>query len=105
MAQDFYRQFGQLMRRARKDADLSQEEVADAIGLTRTSISNIENGRQKVLLHTYGKLLQILKLELAPLIPRTEQPQMGLDRLRSSDESGMKFFERAGINPAREEDQ
>lgn len=34
------------IRRARREAGLQQQELADALGLTRTSISNIERGKQ-----------------------------------------------------------
>lgn len=101
MNSDFYRQFGQLLRQARRDAGLSQEDLATSIGLTRTSISNIEQGRQKVLLHTFGQLLHVLNVPPAGLLPTTaldaSERSMGLDRLRSSDKSGLKFVERAGI--------
>jgi transcriptional regulator with XRE-family HTH domain len=35
---------------------ISQEELAKKIGLTRTSITNIEAGRQRVLLHDVEKI-------------------------------------------------
>lgn len=34
------------IKRARVDANLQQQDLADAVGLTRTSISNIERGKQ-----------------------------------------------------------
>ena len=34
------------IKRARKEAGLQQQELADAVGRTRTSISNIELGKQ-----------------------------------------------------------
>lgn len=34
------------IRRARVEAGLQQQELADIVGLTRTSISNIERGKQ-----------------------------------------------------------
>jgi len=37
---------------ARRGKSLSQDALASAVGLTRSSISNIEKGRQKPLLHT-----------------------------------------------------
>ncbi len=99
MANDFYNQFGRLLRQARKNAGLSQEDLATAIGLTRTSVSNIERGRQKVLLHTFDELLRVLNVQAGGLLPVPEvsKHSMGLDNLRSSDESGLKFVERAGI--------
>ena len=97
MENDFYRKFGQLLRQARKHAGLSQADLATAIGLTRTSISNIEKGRQKVLLHTFDQLLHILKVQSAELLPASahnpSKRSMRLDNLRR-DERGLKFFER-----------
>jgi transcriptional regulator with XRE-family HTH domain len=37
---------GERIRRARVAAGLQQQDLADAIGLTRTSVSNIERGKQ-----------------------------------------------------------
>ena len=34
------------IKRARRESGLQQQELADAVGLTRTSISNIERGKQ-----------------------------------------------------------
>ena len=54
-----------------KTAGLSQEDLAGAIGLTRTSVSNIENGRQKVLLYTFEKILRVLNVQPSDLLPET----------------------------------
>lgn len=40
--------FGYHVRRWRLEAGITQEALADAVGLTRTSIVNIERGRQAV---------------------------------------------------------
>ena len=42
--------FARAMRMARSDAGMTQQQVADAMGLSRTSIANIEMGRQRVYL-------------------------------------------------------
>jgi transcriptional regulator with XRE-family HTH domain len=39
-------QIGERYRHARIEADLTQQQVADAVGLSRSSISNFEGGRQ-----------------------------------------------------------
>lgn len=44
--------FGLRMRMIREVIGMRQEELAKNIGLTRTSVVNIEAGRQRVLLHT-----------------------------------------------------
>ena len=51
MEKDFYSRFGQTLRKARKASGLSQEHLGKGVGLNRTSVSNIEKGRQKILLH------------------------------------------------------
>ena len=68
---EFYRRFGQNLRQARRAAGLSQSDLAVAIKLTRTSISNIEKGRQKVLLHTFGEMLHVLSVQPSDLLPDT----------------------------------
>ena len=52
----FYKAVGQLVRAARDKAGLTQNALASRLGLTRTSVTNIEKGRQKVLLHTFCDL-------------------------------------------------
>jgi transcriptional regulator with XRE-family HTH domain len=61
--------FGQLLAQRRAEAKLSQEALAKSVGLTRTSITNIERGRQPVNLHTLYVMADILRLEVADLLP------------------------------------
>jgi len=108
MNEVFYQQFGQLLRSARKSAGLSQEDLAKAIGLTRTSVSNIEKGRQKVLLHTFAELLGVLQLPAPDLLPAratdSSKLAMSLDELKNSDTSGFEFVYRAGIGQRTKEE-
>ena len=69
---NFYQQFGKKLRQARREAGLSQADLAIAIGLTRTSISNIENARQGISLHTFGKMLQLLNVQPGALLPAAD---------------------------------
>ena len=93
MEVDFYRRFGQLLRRARKASGLSQEDLGKAIGLNRTSVSNIEKGRQKILLHSYNDILDVLKLEAGDLLPRQTSTSVGV----KPDLAGYRPAERAFI--------
>lgn len=63
------RLFGQLLAKKRSEAKLSQESLAKAVGLTRTSITNIERGRQPVNLHTLFLIAEILGLDVVDLLP------------------------------------
>jgi len=48
---------------------MSQEAFAKAVGLSRTSITNIERGRQPVSLHTLYFMADILGVGPADLLP------------------------------------
>ena len=65
----FYRQFGRILAEARNKKKMSQEVLARELGLTRTSITNIEKGRQPVQLHTLYHISQLLSVELKDLLP------------------------------------
>ena len=45
MEKQFYKNVGKKLKSARKEAGFTQQQVADRIGLTRVSITNLEAGR------------------------------------------------------------
>lgn len=63
------KRFGKLLAGRRTGAGMSQEEFAKAVGLSRTSITNIERGRQPVSLHTLYSMADILGIEAVDLLP------------------------------------
>jgi transcriptional regulator with XRE-family HTH domain len=67
-----YRAFGRGLREAREDAGLTQRQVAERVGLTRTSVTNIERGNQHVALHQLFLLAGVVGLEPADLLPNDE---------------------------------
>jgi transcriptional regulator with XRE-family HTH domain len=52
-----------------KRGRLTQGELADLVGLERTSITNIENGNQKVSLHVLFRICEQLGASPAELLP------------------------------------
>ena len=56
---------GQKLKQLRKSRDLKQCEVADAIGLSRASISNIESGRRSLTLNTLKKFADFYKIDIS----------------------------------------
>ncbi len=59
-----YKQIGQRIREERERAGVSQEWLAERIGLTRTSVLNIEHGgRQRVHIHTIAQIAKALKIQ------------------------------------------
>jgi transcriptional regulator with XRE-family HTH domain len=96
-----YRHVGGRIRAAR-GKELSQDALALAVGLTRSSISNIEKGRQKLLLHTLVDIANALKVEAATLLP-PRPSETTLDepgQLAQLPEKERAFIESAiGITP------
>jgi transcriptional regulator with XRE-family HTH domain len=66
---EFYSTLGARICEARKAARLTQEQVADQVGLARTSITNIEKGRQPVQVHLLVELAHVLRTPLMRLVP------------------------------------
>jgi transcriptional regulator with XRE-family HTH domain len=64
-----YREFGRLLRQRRRSARLTQDDVADRVGLARTSITNIEQGRQHVSLHMLYELADAVGAGAHELLP------------------------------------
>jgi DNA-binding XRE family transcriptional regulator len=84
--QAFYDEVGRRIRDARKrrTPPLTQDELARSVGLTRTSITNVEQGRQKCLLHTLADIAAALHVEVGSLIPAFTTPAADLnDALRN----------------------
>ncbi|HET9342868.1 MAG TPA: helix-turn-helix transcriptional regulator [Candidatus Eremiobacteraceae bacterium] len=66
---DPYEAVGRSIAARRNAVGMSQAILASAIGLTRTSVSNIEVGRQKLLLHTFLAICIALKMKPNDLLP------------------------------------
>src|SRR5437868_7198023 len=64
-----YVRFGELFRKHREAKPLTQEQVSKMVGLSRTSIANIEAGRQKILLHQLLDLAAAVEIHPSALIP------------------------------------
>jgi DNA-binding XRE family transcriptional regulator len=69
----FYHDVGLLIRDARKKANnMTQEALALSVGLTRTSLTNVEKGRQKLLLHTFTQIAVVLSVQPTDLLPKNQ---------------------------------
>src|SRR5688572_23500510 len=95
---EFYKEVGHRVREARKRANnMTQKALAMTVGLTRTSLTNIEKGRQKMLLHTFIDIAAALGVDVADLLPRKDKILIGFQvKLLASlapEERG--FIERA----------
>lgn len=72
--QPFYKEVGRKIREARlrRKPKLTQQGLAELVSLTRTSITNVEKGRQKFLLHTLADIAKALGVNPASLLPESE---------------------------------
>ena len=64
----FHQEVGSLIKLRR--GKMSQAKLAQAIGLTRTSVNNIEHGRQRILLDTLLMISDILNVKMVNLLPK-----------------------------------
>lgn len=64
-----YTEFARLLKEKRTSASLSQEAIARRTGLSRTSITNIEQGNQHVSLDVLFRLAGAIGVEPASLLP------------------------------------
>jgi len=69
-----YTEFGKLLRQARREAGMSQEQLASRVDMKRTSISNMEAGRQRLPLHVAYKLALALGRTPVQLLPDPASP-------------------------------
>ncbi|SRR6266542_3184626 len=67
-APEIYRIIGQRVRAERQKRKLTQNELAERVELTRTSITNIERGRQKLLLHTLFAFAAAFEIDAKELL-------------------------------------
>jgi len=66
----FYAAVGNKVRSARHEARLSQSMLARRIGFTRSSVANLEAGRQHITLHLFVLIAQALDAEPVKLLPK-----------------------------------
>ena len=93
----FYKQVGEKIRAKRQERGLSQEVLAKAVGLKRPSMSNIEKGRQNILLHTFSEIVETLGTNASALLPEPVVPELSsMPDLRSYSKEVRAFLE-AGI--------
>jgi transcriptional regulator with XRE-family HTH domain len=67
MLEPVYRQIGARVQSIRETLGWTQEDLAKKVGLTRTSITNFEAGRQRILLHDTEKFAKAFDTELRHL--------------------------------------
>lgn len=71
-SEEIYERVGRNVAERRREAGLSQTELAKRCGLTRGSIANIESGRQRPTLHTLSDIAGALEVDMLSLLSSPE---------------------------------
>lgn len=69
MSSTFYEVLGARIKARREGINLRQAELAESIGLSRTSVTNIERGRQRLFLDQFAEICHVLKVAPSEIIP------------------------------------
>jgi len=76
-----YKKIGELIRKYRREKKFTQDRLADSVGLTRTSITNIESGMQKIQIHNLYSIAQVFNVPANKLLPEIELNTHGSSKL------------------------
>lgn len=68
-----YAEIGESIRKGRVKSNLTQIELANIVELTRSSIANIEAGRQRPPVHIIFMIAQAFNVSAHELIPSTSE--------------------------------
>lgn len=85
----FYLELGKHIRKARQDLHLTQQQLADLLELNRTSITNIEKGKQKILAYMLVEFASKLKVTVDDLLPEraSKAEEAKIDNLLKNENS------------------
>ena len=85
---ELYRRLGRVVAARRRALRLTQSAVAEKLGLSRASLANLENGRQRIMVHQLFALVNALKLgSVLDLVPETWAPPEPLPGIKVSGPS------------------
>lgn len=64
---------GAELKKIRKQKGYNQSDLAQKIGLERTSITNIETGRQKATVSVLYRICELFDIEVSDLLPKLHE--------------------------------
>lgn len=82
----FYTDIGENIKNYRSRLGYSQDDLAKFLELTRTSVVNIEKGRQRSPVHTLAEIANFLKVSVEDLLPAKDEKEQ-IDFLKTVDEN------------------
>lgn len=97
---EIYRGVGRKIRQTRENEHLSQDSLAKRLGISRTSMVNIEAGRQRAPLHLLWQIAELLETKLILLIPSPEELLAPRDQTILDKEMMEQIKDEANGDPA-----
>ena len=97
---EIYRGVGRKIRQTRENQHLSQDSLAKRLGISRTSMVNIEAGRQRAPLHLLWQIAELLETKVTLLIPSPEELLAPRDEIMLDKEMMEQIKEEANGDPA-----
>ena len=85
---------GQRIQDIRKENNVSQQDLADFLNLSRTSVSNIENGRHPIFLHHIYTIAEKFDIPLDKILPSVFELQ---NQQKLKDEDWRNLLLQEGI--------
>ncbi len=82
---------GEKIRQARREKGMTQEQLAQALFVSRQTVSNWENGRTEPDYQTLTRLSELLGLEIAQAADESQQPETAGDEQEQSPNDKRKF--------------
>lgn len=82
--EQFYIELGARLRSKREASGLTQADVAEVAGISRTSLTNIEGGRQRILVDQLALICAKLGMKTSEVIPE-EAPAAAPSKDRLSE--------------------
>ncbi|MEO1390247.1 MAG: helix-turn-helix transcriptional regulator [Cyanobacteria bacterium J06634_6] len=70
----YHRELGTSLKDARKSANLTQQQLANAMGIQRTSITNKEKGNQAISVWDLVTICRICKADISEMLPKVDVP-------------------------------
>lgn len=84
-ADQLYAFIGRVVRSQRKQLEMTQDDLAERLGVSRTSVTNLEQGIQRIPLHRLYRLASILGMEMSEFLPRLEEFRIRIEDYPEGD--------------------
>ena len=70
-----YKRIGSTIKVKRRVLGLTQQQLANQLGISRASLANVETGRQRILVHQLYELAGQLSVNVSDLLPESSEAE------------------------------